>query len=130
MSTYKIGETHIYVANPIKAGIAAIKWIVQAIKNIPLTIDLFIFWIKGYKYYAIDASFFDVFPPQTLKAGAIVKVEHRKYPHYPKIRPIHKAVGERFVILDIDHIAYSKKWALVRLGQPNTRSVSANNRTR
>ena len=130
MSTYKIGETHIYVANPIKPFIAAVKWIVQKIKDIPITIRLLVNWIKGLRYYAIDSSFFDVFPPQTLKAGAIVKVENRNYPHDPKIRPNHKAVGETFVILEIDHIAYSKKWGVMRLGKCNPYNVSTNNHTR
>ena len=114
MSTYKIGDTQIYVVNPIKPCIGVVKWIVQEIKELPITFAILSDWIKGYKYYAVDSSFFNVYPPQTLKAGAIVKVEPRKYPHYPIIRPIHKVVGEAFVILEIDHIAYSKKWALVR----------------
>ena len=126
MSTFKIGETEIYVANPIKGCIRVLKWIVQEIKDIPITIRMLTDCIKGYKYYAIDSSFFDTFPLQTLKTGTIVKVENRKYPHDPKIRPIHKVVGERYVVLGIDHISHSKKWALMRLGKCNVHTRSAN----
>ena len=102
----------------IKGCIAFIKWTAEFVWELPIDIELLVLWIKGYKYYALDPSFFNVFSIQSLKAGAIVKVEPREYPHFPKIRPIHKKVGEPFVILDIDHIAHSKKWAVIRLAPP------------
>ena len=104
----------------VKGFIAFVKWTAEFVWELPITIAVLADWIKGYKYYDLDSAFFDVSLPQTLKAGAIIKVEHRKYPHDPKIRPIHKAVGDPFVILDINHIAHREKWALVRLGKCNT----------
>ena len=103
----------------IKRCLALIKWIAEFVWELPIAMGLLAYWIKGYKYYALDSSF-NTFPIQTLKAGMRVKVERRKYPDDPKIHPLHKDVGETFVILDIDHIAYSKKWAFIRLGTSNT----------
>ena len=80
-------------------------------ENLILDIKILLDVIKGYKYYSLHSAV----DTSSIQVGRAIRIEKRDKHAYDRILPIHKVVGELYIITGVDCIHRLDKWALLKV---------------